>query len=268
MPTAAPTQTQPPNLRYAGPALAEHVRALLAAFPDLNFEVVSCQPADVGTDGTMVVQWLMRGTNTGSLRGLFPTGRTVALPGVDVITIRDGEIRSVEGYFDRQTMAEQLGLQVIVQPHAIGPFEWGYAVRASGDSRKIPGAVSVTWIDTGSAEEADQVREIVRPLVAELTKAPGFISWLGMVIAGRMYTLTAWESADAVQEIMRSSLHKDAVKRFFTEGFGAAAATGVWIPHHLNPVRVRCTSCGGLSEVTPETEGTCACGQPLPQAHW
>ena len=69
----------------------------------------------------------------------------------------------------------------------------------------------------------------MRPLVAELTKAPGFISWLGMVIVGRMYTLTAWESADAVQEIMRSSLHKDAVKRFFTEDFGAAAATGVWI---------------------------------------
>ena len=261
---ADPTTESP----LAGPALAEHVRALFAAFPDLNFEVVSCQPADAGADGTMVVQWLMRGTNTGPLRGLFPTGRTVALPGVDVITIRDGEIRSVEGYFDRQTMAEQLGLQVIVQPHAIGPFEWGYAVRASGDSRKIPGAVSVTWIDTSSAEEADQVREIVRPLVAELTKAPGFISWLGMVIAGRMYTLTAWESADAVQEITRNQVHQDAVRKFFSERFCTAATTGVWIPHHLNPVRVRCPSCGGLSEVTPETEGSCACGQPLPQAHW
>jgi SnoaL-like polyketide cyclase len=79
---ADPTTESP----LAGPALAEHVRALLTAFPDLNFEVVSCQPADVGTDGTMVVQWLMRGTNTGSLRGLIPTGRTVTLPGVDVIT--------------------------------------------------------------------------------------------------------------------------------------------------------------------------------------
>jgi steroid delta-isomerase-like uncharacterized protein len=261
---ADPTTESP----LAGPALAEHVRALFTAFPDLNFEVVSCQPADAGADGTMVVQWLMRGTNTGPLRGLFPTGRTVALPGVDVITIRDGEIRSVEGYFDRQTMAEQLGLQVIVQPHAIGPFEWGYAVRASGDSRKIPGAVSVTWIDTSSAEEAGQVREIVRPLVAELAKAPGFISWLGMVIAGRMYTLTAWESADAVQEITRNQVHQDAVRKFFSGRFCTAETTGVWIPHHLNPVRVRCPSCGGLCEVTPETEGTCACGQPLPQVHW
>ncbi len=36
---------------------------------------------------------------------------------------------------------------------------------------------------------------LVRPLVTELTKAPGFISSVGMVIAGRMYTFTAWESA-------------------------------------------------------------------------
>jgi steroid delta-isomerase-like uncharacterized protein len=261
---ADPTTESP----LAGPALAEHARALFAAFPDLNFEVVSCQPADAGADGTMVVQWLMRGTNTGPLRGQFPTGRTVALAGVDVITITDGEIRSVEGYFDRQTMAEQLGLQVIVQPYAIGPFEWGYAVRASGDSRKIPGAVSVTWIDTSSAEEADQVREIVRPLAAELAKAPGFISWLGIVSADRMYTLTAWESADAAREITRNHLHQGAVKQFFGERFCTAETTGVWIPHHLNPVRVRCTSCGGLSEVTPETEETRACGQPLPQARW
>jgi steroid delta-isomerase-like uncharacterized protein len=261
---ADPTTESP----LAGLALAEHVRALVAAFPDLSFEVLSSVPADAGPDGTLVVQWLMRGTNTGPLRGLFPTGRTVALPGVDVITISGGQIRSVEGCFDRQTMAEQLGLQVIVQPHAIGPFEWGYAVRASGDSQKIPGAVSVTWIDTSSAEEADQVREIVRPLAAELTKAPGFISWLGIVIASRLYTLTAWESADAVQEIMRNHLHQAAVKKYFSERFCTAGSTGVWIPHHLNPVRVRCTSCGDLSELTPETGGPCACGQPLPQAHW
>ena len=64
-----------------GPALAGHVGVLLAAFPDLTFEVLRVSPADVGEDGTMVVQWLMHGTNTGSLRGLPPTGRTVALPG-------------------------------------------------------------------------------------------------------------------------------------------------------------------------------------------
>jgi hypothetical protein len=50
---ADPTTSSP----LAGHALAEHIGALFAAFPDLNLEVVSSQPADVGTDGTMVVQW-------------------------------------------------------------------------------------------------------------------------------------------------------------------------------------------------------------------
>lgn len=152
--------------------------------------------------------------------------------------------------------------------NAVGPFEWGYAARARGDSQKTPGAVSVTWIDTSSADEAEQVREIVRPLVAELTKSPRFISWLGMVIAGRMYTLTAWESADAVQEIMRNHVHQGAVRQFFSERFLTGGTTGVWVPHHLNPVRVRCASCGSLSEVTPGAEATCSCGHPLPQVAW
>jgi steroid delta-isomerase-like uncharacterized protein len=100
----------------SGPALAEHAQALFAGFPDLNFEVLSAQPVDGGASGgTVVARWLMRGTNTGPLRGLPPSGRSVALPGVDLITVVDGKIGSVEGYFDRQTMAEQLGLQVLIQ---------------------------------------------------------------------------------------------------------------------------------------------------------
>ena len=78
----------------AGPALAEHVRALVAAFPDLGFEVVSSVPANAGADGTMVVQWLMRGTNTGPWNGQPPTGRPVAVRGVDVFTVTGGEITS------------------------------------------------------------------------------------------------------------------------------------------------------------------------------
>ena len=149
----------------------------------------------------------MRGTNTGPLRGQFPTGRGVALAGVDVITLADGKIGSVQGYFDRQTMAEQLGLQVIVQPHAIGPFQFGYAARAAGDSCKVPGAVGLTWLDTRSEEEAQQVRELTVQIVAELATAPGFIGWLGVVIVGRMYTITTWETEDAVRAVLRSSAH-------------------------------------------------------------
>ena len=256
-----PTVTGP---ALTGAQTAEHARALFAAFPDLNFEVLSSQRA---ADGTEAARWLMRGTNTGPLRGQFPTGRCVALGGVDLISITDGKIGSVHGYFDRQTMAEQLGLQVIVQPHAIGPFQFGYAVRAASDSQKVAGAVSLTWLDSRSEEEAQQVRELTRQIVAELTKAPGFIGWLGVVIAGRMYTITTWETEDAVRAVMRNSTHQLAVKRFFTGDLSASATTSVWVPHHINAPWTRCTSCGRIPD-RAQKNGRCDCGQPLAQADW
>jgi SnoaL-like polyketide cyclase len=73
---------------------------------------LSSVPADAGADGTMVVQWLMRGTNTGPWNGQPPTGRVMAVRGVDVFTVKAGKITSAEGYFDRQGLAEQLGFQM------------------------------------------------------------------------------------------------------------------------------------------------------------
>jgi steroid delta-isomerase-like uncharacterized protein len=248
----------------SGTRIVEHACALFTAFPDLSFEVLSAQR---GADGTEMARWLMRGTNTGPLLGQFPTGRALALAGVGLISVTDGEIESVQGFFDRQTMAEQLGLQVIVQPHAIGPFQFGYAARAAGDSQKAPGAVSLTWLDSRSAEEAQQVTELTRQIVAELTRTPGFINWLGVVIAGRMYTITTWETEDAVREVMRNSVHQVAVKQFFTGNLSASASTSVWVPHHINGLWTRCASCGRPSDLAQDSD-SCGCGQPLPPAHW
>ena len=99
----------------------------------------------------------------------------------------------------------------------------------------------------------------------ELAQEPGFLSWVGMEIGSRMYTITAWESQDAVRAVMRNSTHLAAVKRFLAEDLGAAAGTGVWCAHHLNAVRVRCPACARLADST-QAGGHCACGQPLPQA--
>ena len=90
-----------------GEAIGQYASGLFAAFPDLSFEVVS-----VGAVGKNLVaaQWMMRGANTGSLFGGPPTGRKVALPGADFITVDADKIRSVRGYFDMKTFGEQLGL--------------------------------------------------------------------------------------------------------------------------------------------------------------
>jgi steroid delta-isomerase-like uncharacterized protein len=260
---ADPTIADPP-LPASG--LAAHVRGVLAAFPDLSFEILSAQPLDsTAGSGTAVARWLMRGTNTGPLRGNPPTGRPVALGGVDIITVADGEVATVEGYFDRQAMAEQLGLQVIVQPHAAGPFEFGYGVRASGHQAK-PGAVSLTWIEARSPEEANEIRGISRPLAAELTSVPGCVSLLGSGFGDRMYLTAVWENKDAVGQVWRSSLHEGAVKRFFTEDFAAAIGTAVFTVDHVNAVWMRCTACAAV--VNRTDNATCPCGQPLPEPVW
>jgi steroid delta-isomerase-like uncharacterized protein len=256
-----PTVTGPP---LAGAVLAGHARALFASFPDLSFEILSCQPVD-GDPGTVLARWLMRGTNTGPWNGRPPTGRPVALRGVDVFTVRAGKIGSVEAYFDRQAMAEQLGFQVRPLPAVAGPFQFGYAARVSAGSSEIPGAVSLTWIDARSEEEAEEIRLRVAAMVPELAQEPGFISFTGMEIGRRQYTITAWENVNAVRAVMRNRTHQAAVARFLTEDFGAAASTGVWILHHLHPVWVRCPACASMTD-RAQADGVCACGEPLPQA--
>ena len=251
-----PAVTGPP---LTGAGLAEHARALFAAFPDLSFEVLGGQSGD----GLVITQWLMHGTNTGTWNGQPPTGRPVTVQGVDVFTVTDGKITSAEGYFDRQALAEQLGLQMRPLPPVAGPFQFGYAVRASAGSSKVPGAFSLTWIDARSEEEAEEVKLTAAVVVAELSQRPGFLSWVGMEIGTRLYTITAWESQDAVREVMRNGTHLAAVKRFLTEDFCAAASTSVWCAHHLNAIRVRCSSCGRLTD-RAQAAGSCACGQPLP----
>ena len=243
----------------SGQALASYAQALFEGFPDLHFEI---QELATLPDGMTVARWLMRGTNTGSLRGAPPSGRVIALPGVDYIVTTEAGLRSVEGYFDRQTMAEQLGLQVLVQPHSAGPFRFGYSVNTDSGTWARPGAISLTWIDTRSPAEAEQVRAISRPLAAELRTVPGFLSWMGVGIGNRLSTISAWRDEDAARQVMRLDLHRAAVRRFFSEDFGAAVHTGVWSAHHLNPLWVRCPAC---QQVTDATAGdTCDCGRQLP----
>jgi steroid delta-isomerase-like uncharacterized protein len=243
----------------SGPALAAYAQGLFEGFPDLRFEVPELETLP---HGVTMARWLMRGTNTGPLRGAPPSGRAVALPGVDLIATTDSGLRSVEGYFDRQTMAEQLGLQVIVQPHAAGPFRFGYGVETDSGQRARPGAVSLTWIETRSPAEADQVRAVSRPMAAELRTVPGFLSWMGVGIGNRMYTVSAWRDEEAARQVMRLDVHRTAVKRFFSEDFAAAVHTGVWSAHHLNPLWVRCPSCRRVSDAA--TAERCDCGLALP----
>ena len=245
----------------SGRAIAEYASGLFAAFPDLSFDLVSHSCTD---DGAVAARWVMRGTNTGPLRGNPPTGGTVALPGADFIAVEGDKLRSVQGYFDRSTFVEQLGLQAIVQPRSVGPFSFGSSVRAQSGKRTKPGAVSLTWIEVRSEEEAQQVRNYSRAAAAEMVDMPGFIAWIGVVIAQRLFTITAWEDTESPQQLRHSGPHEEAVERFFSTDFATSALTSVWKPERINALWVRCEACGSMEDYEL-SGGRSRCGEPLPE---
>jgi steroid delta-isomerase-like uncharacterized protein len=252
--------------RLTGAAIGAYAQGLWDSFPDLSFDIASVTE---NTSGLVSAEWVMQGTNTGPFNGLPPTGAAVVLPGADFIRVDSGKIHSVQGYFDSGALPRALGLDVIVQPRAIGPFGFGTSVRASSGNIATPGAFSITWLEARTAQEQEQVRDSSRKVAMEMLSMPGFISWLGVTVGDRMMTITAWESADAMAPLMKGGEHRSAVGRFFSPELARGAATGVWIPARLNPRWIRCSACSKMVD-SEKAAGKCACGAalPAPLAYW
>lgn len=85
----------------------EFIGGMLAAIPDLRFEVV-----ETTTEGERcAVQWRLTGTFAGEpFLGFVATGTRVELEGCDVLTVRDGLIVSNDAYSDGMTFARQAGI--------------------------------------------------------------------------------------------------------------------------------------------------------------
>ena len=245
-----------------GEAIADYAESLWSAFPDLSFEVVSA--ADTGA-GLVAAQWMMRGTNTGSMRGLPPTGRSVTVPGADFILVEGDRIRSVQGYFDSRAVPDQLDLQVIVQPQSVGPFSFGTSVSVQSGRKTKPGAFSVTNIETRSDDEVQRVQDLSRKTALEMLAMEGFIGWVGMTIGHRMMTVTAWESPDNSRQLMRGGTHKEAMGRFFGPELANGGMTSVWTSERIGAMWVRCPACGRMAD-SAKAQGKCACGASLPEA--
>jgi hypothetical protein len=157
------------------------------------------------------------------------------------------------------------------------PFQFGTAARASTGSTKTPGAFGLTWVDVRSHEEAEEIRLTAAAIAAELATEPGFISWMGLEIGFRLYTITAWETSDAVSAVQRNRTHQSVVRRFFTGNLGAAASTSVWRADHHNALWTRCPACTTMIDqpqpqpqpqnpTQPQADGLCSCGAPMPAA--
>lgn len=79
---------------------------LFTAIPDLQFSVSD----KIARGDNVAEQWEMAGTHRGSLFGIPATGRRVTLPGMSMVTLRDGKFLRDEFYFDSGIFLRQVGL--------------------------------------------------------------------------------------------------------------------------------------------------------------
>jgi steroid delta-isomerase-like uncharacterized protein len=259
---AGGTYSDPTAGTLNGPHIAGYVAALCVAFPDLQFEIESAGATD---DDTVIARWIMRGTHRGPLAGRPPTGREIAVPGIDVITVSNGKVQSVRGYFDQKLFFEQLGLQVLLAPQSNQRVSYGVAAYARSGRKTQPGAFSTTWIDVRNEQEQAQVVEGSHRVVAEIASDPGFISWLGIIVGGRLFTATAWSDVDSMTRLMRGPAHRQGMELALSGGVGTAMHTSAWVVDHQNPLRLRCAACGAL-QISNGPDSHCRCGAQLPEA--
>ena len=76
------------------------------AIPDITFTIEE----QVAEADRVVTRWTARGTNTGSLAGLPPTGKTAVVRGMSIERIAGGKIAESWVNFDQFGMLQQLGI--------------------------------------------------------------------------------------------------------------------------------------------------------------
>jgi steroid delta-isomerase-like uncharacterized protein len=91
-------------------AVAEYLRAVWKAFPDLEFSWPEGPYASF--EGVkLALHWHVEGTMLGAMDppGFAPTGRRIALDGIDLLEITDGLVSAYNGFFDARGVAQQIG---------------------------------------------------------------------------------------------------------------------------------------------------------------
>lgn len=254
------TYSDPASGEISGEAIGANAKRLWGAFPDLSFQIASL--AETGP-GKVVAEWIMKGNNTEAFHGLPATGRSISLPGIDVIEIGTDGIESVRGYFDTRTMFDQLGLQVLVQPFKAGPFSFGFSVAVQSGRKTKPGAFGITTIWNSDAQ-TEEIRALTRATATEMLAMEGFIGLTTIRIGGRGVTISAWEKPEHTLQLKKGGTHSEAMTKFWAD-LSDSAFTSVWVPHHINPMWVRCTVCRKMNSYE-KNSGVCSCGHRLPEA--
>ncbi|HEY6473542.1 MAG TPA: ester cyclase [Acidimicrobiales bacterium] len=105
--TSSTVERFPTETCVGADAIAAYFEAAFAALPDFHIEIQTL--AASGED--VMVRWHLTGTHSGApWQGIVPTGKRVALDGIDHFVLRDGNVVSNFVVFDQMQFARAVGL--------------------------------------------------------------------------------------------------------------------------------------------------------------
>jgi len=104
--TAETVERFPDRTCHGADEIAAYFEETLAAIPDFHIEIVSV--AEQNDD--VFVHWHLTGTHKGSVLGIEPTGKPIALDGIDHFVVREGRVISNFVVFDQMQYARAIGM--------------------------------------------------------------------------------------------------------------------------------------------------------------
>lgn len=96
-----------------GAAIKAHAEKLFHLYPDLSIELAA---APQEKDDLIILQWVLKGTNSGALQGQPATQSYLEISGTDYIRTVGNKIASVQVYFDQQQIPLQWRRLVVNNP--------------------------------------------------------------------------------------------------------------------------------------------------------
>jgi heme-degrading monooxygenase HmoA/predicted ester cyclase len=242
----------------SGDALTGHVESVLDVIRDLRIAVTRT----VANEDAAAVFWAAEGIWDGKLDALSASETLVRFEGTDVFELEHGRLRRVRRSFDQFALADALGLQTIVEPYSEGDLTFGHSMRGWVSKAK-PGALGLTWLLARDETEKLAIRARAREIITHFREVPGFIGIVTGFAGLHGFTLTAWESEEALRLATRSGAHSEAMHAFRQDGLAGGVFTSVWEPVRLNRMWLRCPL--GHPNDASRADGKCeVCGEPLP----
>jgi len=191
---------------FIGPeGLREFISSLIEAIPDMSVEIVSTT-----TEGERcALHWRFSGTFAGPgwFNGIAPTGHRMELEGVDVLSVRDGLIRSNDAFTDTMAVPRQIGMMPPLGSSAeqrmMGAFNIKTRVTdgltGSGEAKLVaegvwvvqgqPGRCNVYLLENGGAEGGVTMFDAgARTMTRAVARAGAKLGGIKRIVLGHGHT--------------------------------------------------------------------------------